>query len=166
MVSFSVILSQVANGLSSPMYCITVQHPLQFINSINCELQPDCCINICWSTFYSNTELWTMFVLAEEKDRTEEEKEIERKEKAKQRRSRTNFRWIRTTLPRNQTNTNVQYSSVWSSWTAWSVCLTRPTTPTLSWGRSTARSWAWARPGSRWARSRASKIMFAKFKVV
>ena len=99
MVSFSVILSQVANGLSSPMYCITVQHPLQFINSINCELQPDCCINICWSTFYSNTEFWTMFVLAEEKDRTEEEKEIERKEKAKQRRSRTNFRWIRTIIP-------------------------------------------------------------------
>lgn len=89
----------ITKGLPSPMYCITVQHPLQFINSINCELQPDCCINICWSTFYSNTEFWTMFVLAEEKDRTEEEKEIERKEKAKQRRSRTNFRWIRTSTP-------------------------------------------------------------------
>ena len=154
--------------MSTPMYCITVQHPLQFINSINCELQPDCCINICWSTFYSNTEFWTMFVLAEEKDRTEEEKEIERKEKAKQRRSRTNFRWIRTNTPPEikQTQMYNMYSSVWSSWTAWSVCLTRPTTPTLSWGRSWARSSGWARPGSRWARSRASKIMFAKFKVV
>ena len=139
--------------MSTPMYCITVQHPLQFINSINCELQPDCCINICWSTFYSNTELWTMFVLAEEKDRTEEEKEIERKEKAKQRRSRTNFRWIRTNTPPEikQTQMYNMYSSVWSSWTAWSVCLTRPTTPTLSWGRSSATGWGSARPGFRWA---------------